>query len=151
MSDLILIRATTTSKFFGEPMFLGEVLKDLTSQALRLDRHGLKFEHRRTDEADAPAIQVFVDTLGDDAIAEQLIAALGNQFEHGGTRSSMQFAVEFSGQLESGLFTLQGTPLIVPSNDVIESAHYGSSGSEFHSYEDMMGEISERRRRSFGW
>lgn len=145
---MTLIQTTTTSKFFGEPVYLGEVLKDLISQALRLDRSTLKFKHQRTDEADAPAIHVMVDTLGDDAISEQLIAALNDQFINGSMRNKLQIVITFAGQMENGLFTPQES-LSVPTNEVVATAHFDSPSSEFHSYEDMMGEIGEQRRWYF--
>lgn len=150
MNQMILISATTTKAFFGEPILLGEVLKDLVSQALRIDRSSLKFEHKRTSDSEAPDIAVFVDSLGDDAIGQQIVDALSEQFTFGQHRVAMKLSISFSGEINAGLFT-PADNLSVPTNQVVEDAHRASNGTEFHSYDDRLDEALEGWEWRVGW
>lgn len=74
---MITITASITKQFFGEPTYIGELMKDLTTAALGLDRGELRFVHQpNTDESPKAAISFLIDTVGNDDVAQRLERAL---------------------------------------------------------------------------
>ena len=74
---MITITASISKEFFGEPVYIGELMKDLTKAALGVDRSELRFVHQpNTDESPKAAVSFLIDTAGNDDVAQRLEHAL---------------------------------------------------------------------------
>ena len=89
---MITIAAKTTSKFFGEPIYLGELSKDIISAALGIERSEFRFEHSKNSDNDAVDVIIVVDTMGEEDIARRIEDAIMEALKP----TKVKFSVEFT-------------------------------------------------------
>lgn len=125
------IIASTTDAFFGEPVYLQELTKDIVAAALKLSRDDLKFTHVKADKASAKAsIVLDIDTLGSEKVEAQIVAALTRIFSDR-RPTKLTFAVNFAGHAPEGVEFDTDSAVV----DVVKARvdDVGSEGAMFQS------------------